>query len=53
MIEHPSDLNGFIESGYALLQDVVSDELRSSIQDAVLALRGCAKVISRQVLYTH
>lgn len=53
MIEHPSDLNGFIEFGYALLQDVASDELRSSIHDAASALRDGARVISRQVLYTH
>lgn len=53
MIEHPTDLNGFIESGYALLQNVASDELRSSIHDASSALRDGAKGTSRQVLYTH
>ena len=37
MVEHPSDLNGFIESGYAVIRDVVPDELRSDIQDAVSA----------------
>lgn len=53
MVEHPSDLNGFIESGYAVIQDVVPDELRSGIHDAVSALRDGAKAKSRQVLYTH
>ena len=53
MIKYPTDLNGFIESGYALLQNVASDELRSSIHDAASALRDGAKGTRRQVLYTH
>ena len=53
MIEYPSDLKGFIESGYAVIRNIVSDEVRDGIRDAVAALRDGAKVMSRQVLYTH
>lgn len=53
MADHPSDLNGFIESGYAVIRDVVPAELRSGIQDAVAALQDGAKGMSQQVLYTH
>lgn len=53
MNEYPSDLNGFLESGYAVIRDIVSDEVQDGIRNAVAALQDGAKLVSRQVLYTH